>query len=199
LVLFPFVSSPTALASSETVVLIYPVTSGFARAPATSLSHVLILAAQSNASLAPAIATARDMFQRGGITVVDESAALPPQETVGPQLLDRQDPGTRFLARGKQAGADHVLVLEITDTLVLDRQAQTTKGYLHDERVSVRLLGVQSGSIVFEGTARWSQPIERAGDHIRELTAYAIGRALCPADKWEEASGINRGRGRCRG
>ena len=185
-------------AATETVVSIYPVTSGIARPSATPLLRVLILGTQANPSLTAAIAAAKDIFRRGGVTIVEEASLLPLKENLGPRSRDRQDLDVRLRAMGKEAGADHILVLEITDTLVLEKGGQLKDSYLHDERVSVRGVGVESGSVVLEGTARWSQPVERAGEHIRELTAYAIGRALCPPEKWEEASARNNGRGRCR-
>jgi hypothetical protein len=194
----PTLSFAKPSVASETVVVIYPVTSGISRPPATPLSRVLILGTQSHPSLAAAIAAAKDIFRRGGITVVDEVPVRSSKENQGPQLRARRDSVVTLRAIGKEAGADHILVLEITDTLVLDKGGQMTNSYLHDERISVRGVGVESGSLVLEGTARWSQPIERAGEHIRELTAYAIGRALCSPDKWEEASARNDGRGRCR-
>ncbi|HSA62364.1 MAG TPA: hypothetical protein VLE03_09015 [Nitrospiraceae bacterium] len=194
----PFVGFAKPPAASETVIPIYPVTSGISRSPTAPLSRVLILGTQDNPSLATAKAAAREVFQRGGITIAEESSSLPSRGIVGPQRRDRQESDASLLALGKKAGADHVLILEITDTLVLDKQAQMENSFLHDERVSVRVVGVESGVVVLEGTARWSQPVERAGDYIRELTVYAIGRALCAPDKWVEASEWNNGRGRCR-
>lgn len=192
------VSHAQLSAASETVVSIYPVTSGFARPTATPLSRVLILGTQANPSLTSAIAVAKEIFRRGGMMIVDDAPVRSSKEPQGPQLHDRQDSDTTFRAIGKEAGADHILILEITDTLVLEKDGGIKSSYFHDEKVSVRGIGVESGSVVLEGTARWSQPVERAGEHIRELTAYAIGRAICPAEKWEEASARNHGRGRCR-
>jgi hypothetical protein len=204
LVTWPFLFLPVVgfakpPAASETVVAIYPVTSGVSRPPAAPLSRVLILGTQANPSLATAKAAAREVFQRAGITIAEESSSLPSNQIAGPQRRDRQDSDAGLRAMGKKAGADHVMVLEITDTLVLDKQAQMKNSFLHDERVSVRVVGVESGVVVLEGTAGWSQPVEHAGKYIRELTVYAIGRALCAPDKWVEASEWNNGRGRCRG
>lgn len=198
LLFLPTLSSAKPPAASETVVSIYPVTSGISRPPATPLSRVLILGIQTNPSLTVAIAVAKEIFRRGGITIVDEAPSRQLKENLGPRLRDRRDSDATLRVIGKEAGADHVLVLEVTDTLVLEKDGQMKNGYLHDERVSVRGVGVESGLVVLEGTARWSQPIERAGDHIRELTAYAIARAVCAPDKWVEASAANNGRGRCR-
>lgn len=198
LLFLPTLSSAKPPAASETVVSIYPVTSGISRPPATPLSRVLILGTQTNPSLTVAIAVAKEIFRRGGITIVDEAPSRQLKENLGPRLRDRRDSDATLRVIGKEAGADHVLVLEVTDTLVLEKDGQMKNGYLHDERVSVRGVGVESGLVVLEGTARWSQPIERAGDHIRELTAYAIARAVCAPDKWVEASAANNGRGRCR-
>jgi len=198
LVFLSTLSSAKSPAAPETVVSIYPVTSGFVRPTATPLSRVLILGTQTNQSLTSAIAAAKEIFRRGGITIVDEPPVRSSKENQGSQLRDRQDSDMTFRAIGKEAGADHIVILEITDTLVLEKGGEMKKSYLHDESVSVRGVGVESGSVVLEGTARWSQPVEQAGAHIRELTAYAIGRAICPAEKWEEASARNHGRGRCR-
>ena len=145
-----------------------------------------------------ALTAAKDVFSRGGVTVIEDqiSRALP--QIQGPQQRDRQDLDVALRAMAKGTGADHVIVLEITDALVLDKTGPSKNSYLHDERVSVGGIGVESGSVVLEGTARWSQPIEGVGGYIRELTAYAIARAICFSDKWEEASARNNGRGRCR-
>jgi hypothetical protein len=194
----PTLSFAKPPAASETVISIYPVTSGISRPSATPLARVLSLGTQPNVSLTVAIAAAKDIFRRGGIAIVDEAPASQLKEKQGPRVRERQDSDATLRAIGKEAGADHILVLEITDTLVLEKGGQMKNSYLHDERVFVRGVGVESGSVVLEGTARWSQPVERAGEHIRELTAYAIARALCPFDKWEEASARNSGRGRCR-
>lgn len=198
LLFLPPLGSATSPASSETVVSIYPVTSGVSRPSATPLSRVLILGTHSNETLAESIAAAKDVFQRGGITIVEAAPSRSSAERLGPHLPDRHDLDATFRAIGKEAGVDHVIILEITDTLVPEKSEKMKGRYLHDERVSVRGIGVESGSVVLEGTARWSHPINRAGEHIRELTAYAIGRAICPSEKWEEATERNNGRGRCR-
>jgi hypothetical protein len=182
----------------ETIIDIYPVTSGFSRPAATPLSRVLIVSTASSRSLKAAMSVATDIFQRGGIKVLAQDSVRPFVETQGPQLRERQDFDAQYRAMAKKAGADHVVILDVTDTLVPEKQSERRGGYLHDERVSVRGVGVESGFVVFEGVASWSQPVEQAGEHIRELTAYAIGRAICPIEKWEEASTTNRGRGRCR-
>jgi hypothetical protein len=195
---FPSLSSAELPAVTETVVSIYPVTTGIAHPTATPITRVLILGSQQNSSMVVAIVSAKEVFRRGGIAIVDASSPTLSKENPGLQLLDRQDSDRRLCAIGKEAGADHVVVLEMTDTLVLEKEERLKNSYLHDERVSVRGIGVESGSVVFEGTAHWSQPVERAGEHVRELTTYAIARALCSAEKWEEATAGNNGRGRCR-
>ncbi|MBI3357310.1 MAG: hypothetical protein HY038_11180 [Nitrospirae bacterium] len=198
LIFLPLIGSAASPASSETVVSIYPVTSGISRPSATPLSRVLILGTHNNETLATAVAAAKDVFQRGGITIVEAVPARSSGERQGPHLPDRHDVDATFRAIGKEAGADHVIILDVTETLVFEQGKETKSRYLHDERIAVRGIGVESGTVVLEGTARWSHPVERAGEHIRELTAYAIGRAICPAEKWEEATERNNGRGRCR-
>lgn len=198
LVFFPAFGFAENLAVAETVISIFPVTSGVAHSPATPFSRVVVLGSQRNSSMTAAIAAAQEIFRRGGITVVEGSPSVSFKEIQGPPSVDRQDSDMRSRSIGKEVGADHVLVIEITDTLVLDKEIRLNTTYLHDERVKVRGLGVESGAVVLEGSARWSQPVERAGEHIRELTAYAIARALCSTEKWEEASVLNNGRGRCR-
>jgi len=195
---FPSLSSAELPAVTETVVSIYPVTTGIAHPTVTPITRVLILGSQQNSSVTATIASAREVFRRGGIAIVEASSPTSSKEDLGPHVLERQDSDMRLRAIGKEAGADHIFVLEITDRLVLEKEGRLKTSYLHDERVSVRGVGVETGLVVLEGTARWSQPIEHAGEHIRELTAYAVARALCSAEKWEEGSAGNNGRGRCR-
>lgn len=191
-------AGPMRAGADEPVRPIYPVTTGSSYAPSTPLARVVIASTQTGPSAAAAVEAAKDVFRRGGITVIEPSSAgARPAERHG-SPTERAGRDHAFLALGKQAGADHVVIVEVTDTLVLDHQRSVGRTYLHDERVAVRALGVNNGAVVLEGTARWSLPIERAGDHMRELTAYALARALCPPDKWVEASAFNRGRGRCR-
>lgn len=183
---------------SERVITIYPVTTGTAHRSDRPMSDVVVLSAQTGESIDAAVAAAKEVFRRGGKRVLDQAVSPRPGETQGPDPRDRSTADAGFLTIGKLAGADHVILVEVTDTLVLEDRAPGGAAYLHDERVSVRGLSVNGGAVVLEGTARWSQPIERAGQHIRELTTYAIARALCAPEKWVEASAANNGRGRCR-
>ena len=191
-------SSAKPSAPSDTSISIFPVTTGVSRLSTTPFMKVLIIGTHANPSMTVALTTAKDIFRRGGVTIIEDAIQRSLPQPQGPQQRDRQDFDVALRTMAKGTGADHVIVLEITDTLVLDKTGPTKNSYLHDERVSVRGVGVDSGSVVLEGTARWSQPIERAGEHIRELTAYAIARAICLPDKWEEASASNNGRGKCR-
>ncbi len=196
--LLPFPSGAADSGTSDRVIAIYPVTTGTSHAPSTPISRIVVVSAQTGASVSAALAAARDVFQRGGMTVIDRALPSWPGDTQGPQRPGQKRGDQGFLAFGKSVGADHVVVLEITDTLILDKQKSVANTYLHDERISVRGIGVETGTVVLEGTARWSQPIVRAGDHVRELTTYAIARAICTPEKWVEASAANNGRGRCR-
>jgi hypothetical protein len=184
---------------SDRVITVYPVTTGRAQSPDQPLSRLVVLSAQTGSAIDAAVAAAKEVFRRGGMTVLDQALAPRHDGPQGPDSLhDRSRADAGFLAVGKRAGADHVVLVEITDTLVIDDGTQGSTAYLHDERVSVRGLSVNRGTAVFDGTARWSQPVERGGRHIRELTAYAIARAICAPEDWVEASAANNGRGRCR-
>jgi len=184
--------------AADRVITIYPVTTGLAHSPDTPMSRVVVLSAQAGSSAAAALAAAKMVFHRGGITVIENARTGMSQESQGPHQTDSSNNAAPFLSIGQAVGADHVIVVDVTDRLILEKPESGGKTYLHDERVSVRGIGVKSGAVVLEGTARWSQPIERAGDHIKELTAYAIARTICAEGKWVEASAANGGRGRCR-
>lgn len=184
-------------ATNDTVITIYPVTTGLAHPPATKISRVMVVGTQHNPSAARAVAMARDMFQRGGLTVVDATAPSGAMQFHGPPSPDRRDADAALRSAAKASGADHLVVIEVTDRLVVEKGRGTVDHYLHDERVTVRGVDVNSGAIVLEGEARWSQPVERPGEHVRELTAYAVARAVCLPEKWEEASSRNQGRGKC--
>ncbi|WP_145976268.1 hypothetical protein [Nitrospira moscoviensis] len=195
LALMPLPSKAVDRDKSEQVLAIYPVTSSITHAPDTAISKVVILSAQRNPSAMTAVAAAKDLFRRGGVTVIDKAPPAAITEAQGPPRPDQKPKDNPFLTFGKDIGADHVIVVEVTDALVPNK---TGAGHLHDERVSVKGIGVKTGTVALEGTARWSQPIERAGEHVRELTAYAIARAICAPERWVEASAANNGRGRCR-
>lgn len=194
----PWLCGAAETGASDRVTTIYPMTTGTAHAPDIPISRVVVLSAQTGASATAAVVAAQEVFQRGGITVIEHSGSALPRETQGPHREERSESAAPFLAVGQSLGADHVILVEVTDTLVLEKQNSGGKTYLHDERVSVRGIGVKSGRVVLEGTGKWSQPIDRAGDHIKELTSYAIARAICAPEKWVEASPANGGRGRCR-
>jgi len=183
---------------SEQVISIYPITSGVAHSPDQALAKVVIVSPQHGPSVDAALASAKNVFQRGGIHVIDKAPPASLAQGQGPRRPDHHASEDPFLGFGKQVGADHVILIEVTDTLVLDKPGATGRAYLHDERVSVKGIGVKTGTVALEGMARWSQPVERAGEHLRELTAYAIARAICAPEKWVEASALNNGRGRCR-
>ncbi len=179
-------------------ITIYPVTTGLSYHPSPPMARVLVLGTHASAPMATVVSAAKEVFQRGGMTIIDKT---PPQSLVprqGPLSNDRAAVDDALLAFGKDAGADHLILLDFSDTLILDESGQSLGGYLHDERITVRGIGVADGTLVLEGTARWSQPVDRSGHYLRQLTAYAIGRALCPPNKWEEASDANNGRGKCR-
>ncbi len=179
----------------DDVIVIYPVTNGGAHGPEDRpISRVIVVSAQTSASAVSAVAAAKDVLARGGMTVLDPDPPFKPAEAHGPVSPSPSKANGALLALGEHAGADHVLVVEVTDALVPERQGNK---YLHDERVSVRGLSVSTGAVVLEGSARWSHPVEQAGQEIRALTAYAIARAVCDPDKWVEASAANNGRGRC--
>jgi len=202
LILLPLFHGYTGLAESGSsqarTIPIYPVTSGRAYAPERPMARVLIAGPDGNPRASEAVAAAKEVFHRGGMVVLEESVPRTLAMPQGPRLPEHGpvDPG--LLAFGKEAGADHLILIDVTDTLMPDQPVRGTTGYLHDEQVVVRGVSVDSGATVIEGTARWSQPVERPGQHIRQLTAYAIARALCAPDKWEEASAHNNGRGKCR-
>ena len=193
----PALSLADGARSAERVITIYPVTTGMAQSPDQPLSRILVLSAQTGSSVDAAVAAAQDVFRRSGMTVLDPAVAPDHAELQGPDTSGHSQADARFLALGKRAGADHVMLVEITDALVVDDQAHGGKAYLHDERVLVRGLSVNRGTLVLEGTARWSEPVEQAGQHIRELTSYALARAVCAPNKWVEASASNNGRARC--
>jgi hypothetical protein len=184
-----------AVDPSDGVITIYPITAGVSHRPEKAIGQIVVLSPHTGPSVEAALAAAKDVFQRGGVTVIEAASSSRPREAQGPALRDRGKTDRASVAVGQRAGADHVVVVEVTDTLVLEQQGNR---YLHDERVSVRGLSVPNGTVVLEGTARWSQPIERAGAHMRELTAYAIARAICEPERWVEAAPANHGRGRCR-
>lgn len=198
LLLEPAASSFAASTQADRVITIYPVTTGTSRSSDRPISKIVVLAMQTGFSIEAARAAAKDVFQRGGMTVIDQTSSSGPGETQGSDPRDRSKAAPSLLALGKRAGADHLVLVEVTDTLVLDERSAGGTAYLHDERVSVTGLSVHTGMIVLEGTARWSQPIERAGQHMRELTTYAIARAICTPENWVEASASNHGRGKCR-
>jgi hypothetical protein len=184
-------------AADERVVSVYPVTSGSAHSPEQPLSKIVVVSPQTGGAAEAAVAAAREILERGGLTVLSRPRSSREFEQQGPRARTGSPADEGWLALGAKAGADHVVIVEVTDTLVLDGSAPSGS-YLHDERVSVRGIGVKRGTVALEGTARWSQPVEQAGKYLRELTIYAIARAICAPDKWVEASAFNQGRGRCR-
>lgn len=183
-------------AADEQVIRIYPVTSGSSHSPDQPLSKIVVVSPQTGGHADVAVAAAREVLERGGLTVLAPPRAAQDPERQGPRMRTRSPADQEWLTLGAKAGADHVVIVEVTDTLVLD-DAVSSASYLHDERVSVRGIGVKRGTVALEGTARWSQPVEQAGSHLRELTIYAIARAICAPGKWVEASAFNQGRGRC--
>lgn len=194
------ISTADSSSKSHQVIAIYPVTTGLSRPLATPISKIVVTSSQTGPSIAVALAAGKDVFHRGGLSVIEKTPSSSTRGTQGPQRRDHKHDDGGFLAFGKSVGADHVMLVEVTDTLVLDDRVplMNMKTYLHDERVSIKGIDVTTGTVVLEGTARWSQPVERAGEHIRELTTYAIARAICAPEKWVEASAVNDGRGRCR-
>ena len=198
-VLMPALSVAAADRPVDGVITIYPVTTGMARSLDQPLSRIVVVSAQTGSSIDAAVAAAKDVLRRGGMTVLDIAQAPDHVGLQGPNTLGHSQTEAEFLALGKRAGADHIMLVEITDTLVVDDRAGGGRAYLHDERVAVRGLNVNRGTVVLEGTARWSDAIEPAGQHIRELTTYALARAVCAPNKWVEASAANNGRGRCGG
>lgn len=189
----PVVAQTTA----EDVLAVYPVTSGNSHSPEHPLSKILVVSPQAGRSVEAALAAARDVLRRGGLTVLDRSTSGQIPERQGPNPGTGSHLDAEWLTLGATAGADHVVIVEVTDTLILETKA-TSRSYLHHEQVSVRGIGTERGTLAFEGAAHWSQPMERAGEHVRELTIYAIARAICAPDKWVEPSAFNQGRGRCR-
>lgn len=194
----PWLCGAAETGASDRVTTIYPMTTGTSHSPDIPISRVVVLSAQTGASATAALAAAKAVFQRGGITIIEHTGSALPREAQGPHRGEPSESAAPFLAVGQSLGADHVILVEVTDTLILEKHRSGGNTYLHDERVSVRGIGVKSGRVVLEGTGRWSQAIDRAGDHIKELTAYAIARAICAPEKWVEASAANDGRGRCR-
>lgn len=182
----------------DSAITIYPVTTGQSSPPARPIASVLVLGLQSNPSTTAAIAAAKEVFHRGGVTIIEQAPPRSPKPAHGPHVQKTDAVDAELLAFGKTAGADHLILLDVTDTLVLDNSGRSLTEYLHDEHVLIRGIDVETGAVVLEGTARWSQPVERPGQYIRQLTAFAIARALCLPEKWEEASADNNGRGKCR-
>jgi hypothetical protein len=199
LILLSVLQPALSAADADRVMTVYPVTTGRAQTPEQPLSRIVVLSPQTGASIDAAMAAAKEVLRRGGLTVLDVGMAPDHVELHGPNSPGHSQGDAGFLSLGRRAGADHVMLVEITDTLVVDDRARGGKAYLHDERLSVRGLNVNRGTVVLEGTARWSAPVEQTGQHIRELTTYALARAVCAPEKWVEASAANGGRGRCSG
>lgn len=193
---------PVSLAESvkipDTVTTIYPVTTGVLHPPAKPMARVLVWGSHSSPAMTTAIKATNEILQKVGMTIIERKSPLLRPQKQGPPPRRGDNWEAEILKAGKDVGVDHVVFVDTTDRLVPEETARSSTASLYDERVSVRAVGVETGKVVFEGTARWSHPIESPGQHIRELTAYAIARAICLPEKWEEPSEANNGRGRCR-
>jgi len=93
---------------------------------------------------------------------------------------------------GKLVGAQLVVFVKTEST--------EGKGYYADGynvSVTVRVVSVETGEVFSLATARWTQPVATQAYGIDQLTTQAVQRALCPPDRWDNASPQNGWSGRC--
>jgi len=161
--------------------VMYPITSGSFHRPPTPLKSAIVYPDSQGGGYvvsvgyptAEALTETTAFPHKIGIRVVERDSL--------PRLLEEQHLQLRLgderysdlLHVGKLVGADHVVFV----------QARV------DASVSVRAVGVETGEVVWLGTARYPRPVSSpTGGEIPGLTRLAIARAICDPSKWTEWS-----------
>ncbi|HXF91321.1 MAG TPA: hypothetical protein VNK46_01085 [Nitrospiraceae bacterium] len=145
-----------------------------------------------------AVETTKEILREAGFTILARETLPANLRERAQRIRSLDEQRVELLQLGKDAGADHVVVVETADLLVPAETTGNRAAVLHDERVTVKAMGTDSGNVVFRGSAWWAHPVEHPGQRVRLLTYYAIARAICLPEKWEEPSEANHGKGGCR-
>lgn len=178
--------------------LVYPRTTGELQRPEKPLARILVWGNSSAPATATAVETTKEILQEVGFTILDRETLPAGLQERAKRIRSIDEQRAELLQLGKDAGADHVVVVETADLLVPAETTRSRAAALHDERVTVKAMGTDTGNVVFRGSAWWAHPVENPGQRVRLLTYYAIARAICLPEKWEEPSEVNHGKGGCR-
>ncbi len=138
-----------------------------------------------------ALIVARGAILTIGLDVVERdqlSLLLKEQET---QLAYGDERQADQVSVGKLLGAHVIMFVEMSSQAVGGDEGRRNVG------VSIRVVGVETGTVYALSEARWTRPVS-SSQELDVVMSRAVSRAFCPADRWDEASDANGWNGRCR-
>jgi hypothetical protein len=155
----------------------YPVTTGFhATRPRSDQPVRVMVMGQHPFATAEA---QRFLAQKGAIVVERENInSIQAEQRL--RLLQTADQEADLLKVGKLTGAEHVIFVETTAKLAQFKMSIIRHYAL---AVSVRGVDTETGRIIWQGTARYSAPVNESESGLGSLTTWAIERALCPIEQ----------------
>lgn len=138
-----------------------------------------------------AVGEAVTLLQNLGLRIVERSRLQQVFDEQKIRLMYSTDDDAQILKVGKILGASSIVFVE-TET----SSSQTSRAFVNqyggdsvsetvtNASVSVRGVNVESGTVMWTGTAHYPQAINNPEAGIVYLTQSALSRGLCPAQAW---------------
>lgn len=132
------------------------------------------------------------LLQQGGFRIVERSRLQQVFEEQKIRLTYSTDDDAQILKVGKILGSDSIVFVE-TET----SSSQTSQAFVNqygggsrsetvtNVSVSVRGVNVETGEVMWTGTAHYPKPINNPEAGIIYLTRTAVTRGLCPSGAWK--------------
>ncbi len=144
---------------------------------------------------AAAVEEAASRIQSGGGTIVERARLQQVFEEQHIRLKYTPDDATDLLRVGHIVGADQLVFVETR--VIPERQWHVAYEWtVYHVSVAVRAVDVQTGEIVWIGTATFTRPITNPETAIPSLTSWAMIRAVCPIElgyQWIEPGPRRKG------
>jgi hypothetical protein len=176
---------------------------GCANLPRSSGTHIDLPYAGSKAvvwgSHSGAVGETVTSLQRIGVRVVERSHLKQVFEEQKMILSNTSEDEGKILKVGKIVGADTIVFVDVqTSSDVVSRasmrglfRADSQTSTRYHLSVSIRGVDVETGEVLWSGTAHYARGVNNPEAAILYLARTAIARAMCPSGAWNNFSGCD--------
>jgi len=141
-----------------------------------------------------AVSAAMTWGQQKGLVIVERARLDQILQEQAIRLTHTSDDEAQLLRVGHIAGADLLMFVEVSGSsgqqgsFVGVTAGLSSVRMLHQVRVSVRAVNLETAEVVLAGTATHADAISSPEEAITTLTARALERAWCDKDRWTDGS-----------